>query len=251
MELWQLVLGAAASAFGVHWWQQMRVRREYDWSIGQFDEAAQVMFHVARHEAETRRQQLSSIHLLYGLLQDETIVAALAHAGCAVESLEDRVLAVIAANEPLAPDDGVLTMTVAAARGRVNSRPPGCIDVWAALDHCAAASVLDDHGVDRGRVLFALAHPTGDSPLELPGVGDVYVVLRNDDFTTFELVVRVLCEQFGYSEADARALARKVHLEGRGVIARASQHDARAKILAARALAHEQRCPLWIGIEPT
>ncbi|MGE0872268.1 MAG: ATP-dependent Clp protease adaptor ClpS [Kofleriaceae bacterium] len=251
MELWQLVIAAATSAFGVHWWQQVRLRRECAWAIEQFDEAAQVMFHVARHEAETRHQRMSSIHLLYGLLQDEAIVAALARAGCAVDALEDRVLAVIAANEPVAYNDGVAAMMVAAARGRAHGRPPGCSDVWASLDHCVAASLLDDHGVDRARVLFALAHPTGEAPLELPGVSDVFIVLRNDDFTTFEFVVRVLCEQFGCTEADAQAVARKVHVEGRGVVARASQDDARAKILRARKLAREQRYPLWIGIEPT
>ena len=86
--------------------------------------------------------------------------------------------------------------------------------------------------------------------LETIDLGDVNVVLRNDDYTTRDFVCELLTGTFGCTEDVAEARTMQTHTEGRGVIGRFRAHDAKSKILAARELARTRGFPLWIGIEP-
>src|SRR5687768_5570243 len=63
-----LALAAAAGA-GALWWQQSRPRRFALDTV--FEPDADVALHVASHEAQSRGQAVASLHVLYGLVQDE------------------------------------------------------------------------------------------------------------------------------------------------------------------------------------
>ncbi len=234
------------SGFSIWWWQHYRPTRttRVDRMLRTlFTPDAEVAIHVATHEAQTRRQELSSLHLLYGLVQDEAVTSAI---GPSASTLEDEVLAALDADPP-ADGGSVLGMTAALADH--HERQASCIDLWAALGGSAAGKLLDDAGVGRGTVLFALVHG-GEPDAELALSGDVFVVLRNDHFTTQEFVTEVLQQVFELPPERARAVMLTTHSEGRGVIGRFSAAAARDKIGAARERAKQRAFPLWIGVEP-
>jgi ATP-dependent Clp protease adaptor protein ClpS len=225
-----------------------------------FTPDAEVALHVAAHEAGARHQHLSSLHVLYGLLQDETTVAAIATAGGNPDALEDRVLAVLAAPPKGTTDasdaaadpaeDGQRLIGRAVNMARYGDRLASCTDLWAYLGDSLAARLLDEAKLDRAAVLFALFHGGREPEITLQGGGDVLVVLRNDNYTTQEFVCQVLREVFALPEVQANAIMLATHTTGRAVIGRFAVDTARAKIAQTRALAHAQHSPLWIGVEP-
>lgn len=244
-------IAIVVAGFAAYWWRHMRpIWKRQPLPL---TAEAEVAVHVAMHEAETRRQALASLHILYGLLQDDAVTAAIHGAGSDPDALEDRVLAALTrapepAPDPDHPDDG--HWLVARAIARRHDRQVGCADLWALLGEFPVAALLHDAKLDRGAVLFILFHG-GPAP-ELP-VGehrDVFVVLRNDHFTTQELVCRVLSEVFELADSQAQATMLSAHTSGRAVIGRFSAQVARAKIDQARALARPHAFPLWIGTEP-
>jgi ATP-dependent Clp protease adapter protein ClpS len=74
-------------------------------------------------------------------------------------------------------------------------------------------------------------------------------VLRNDDYTTMQLVEHVLQTVFDLDPQTAHAQMRAVHEGGRAVIGRFAVEDARERITKARELAKSSHAPLWLGVE--
>lgn len=241
-------LAMVAAGFGAYWWRHLRLARSRVEFSDALEPDAEVALHVALHEAATRRARLSSIHVLYGLLQDEAITGAIAAAGARADALEDRVLDEL--GRGTAPDPVGWRIEVLAGHARLRGRRASCIDLFAALAELPAAALCDRAGLRRGDVMYALVH--GGRPPEIAGDGpDVLVVLRNDDYTTQQFVQAALVEVFGLAEDQASARMLQTHREGRATVGRYAAADARAKIAEVRDRAQAQAYPLWIATEPT
>jgi ATP-dependent Clp protease adaptor protein ClpS len=256
-------IAIVVAGFGAYWWRHVRPM----WSRGPSLLAADadVAIHVAVHEASSRRQLLSSLHVLYGLLQDEAVIAAIRTAGGDPDALEDRVLdalgaAVVPADRgvrhagpiphPGTLDDGQWLLGRAAAIARAAGRQVHCLDLWAQLGDSPAGRLLDLAHLDRGAILFVLFH--GGLAQEIPP-GDhreVFVVLRNDHYTTQDFVCSVLREVFALSDEQAHTMMMETHTAGRAVVGRFAAAEARARITEVRALARARAFPLWLGVEP-
>ena len=254
MEIVVLVAaGAAGLAAGLSWRSArrrlLRARATFESLL---DEDAGIAFHVAVHEAETRKQALSSLHLLYGLLQDEAVAGHVTRAGDA-GALEDRVLAVLDARPTTSPEENgeaVRMLTMAAGKARYHERTTSTADLWAAMVGTEAAKLVDATGVDYVAVLFALAHGRTEPDVNAT-TRDVLVILLNDDFSTKEFVRDVLRDVFARPEAEAITTMETAHTQGRAVVGRFAAHDARAKIEEARRRARAAGFPLWITFEAT
>jgi Zn-dependent protease/ATP-dependent Clp protease adapter protein ClpS/predicted RNA-binding Zn-ribbon protein involved in translation (DUF1610 family) len=88
---------------------------------------------------------------------------------------------------------------------------------------CRKLSPIDDW------MLEVLPAEAGDEP------ADTHVVLINDPDHTYDYVIRMLEEVFGYSPAHGARLARKVDADGRVIVATTSRHmaeDLRNRILS-------------------
>jgi ATP-dependent Clp protease adaptor protein ClpS len=259
-------IAIVVAGFGAYWWRHMRPRRQRVAVQELFTPEAEVALHVATHEATSRRQELSSLHVLYGLLQDETVTAAIATAGGNPDVLEDRVLAALdtpvdrarheARDEARDEDreearkDAQWIIGYAAAVAHHAGRRVSCTDLWAYLGQSQAAPLIDKTQLDRGATLFVLFHGCREPDVTLADERDVFIVLRNDHYTTQEFVCSILRDVFAVSEADASAIMMATHTTGRAVVGRFTAAAARKKIGEARALARAQAFPLWIGIEP-
>lgn len=242
-------IAIVVAGFGAYWLRHMRARprnlvREL------FAPDAEVALHVARHEAEARGQELSSLHVLYGLLQDEAITQAIATAGGDADALEDRVLAALTTAVDNAHADAHAVVSRAAATAQRAGRLASCVDLWAFLGESHAARLVGQHKLSRSATLFALFHGGREPAVTLADERDVFVVLRNDHYTTQQFVCGMLCEVFELSGAQAQATMLTTHTTGRAVIGRFTAAAARAKIGQARALASAEGFPLWIGVEP-
>jgi ATP-dependent Clp protease adaptor protein ClpS len=243
-------IALVVAGFGAYWWRHMRPQRPRPALLAP---DADVAVHVALHEASSRHQELSSLHVLYGLLQDDDVIAAIRTAGGDPDALEDRVLGALAARGgPVedARDHGQWIVGRAATIAHRAGRQASCTDLWATLGESPAANVIADGKLDRGAVLFALFHGGREPDVSLADDRDVFVVLRNDHFTTQQFVSSMLHDVFALPDAQATALMLTTHTTGRAVIGRFTAAAARAKIAEARALARAEAFPLWIGVEP-
>lgn len=244
-----LYLAMTAASAGAFWWLHLRADRSVRRAAAQaFDEDAGIAVHVARHEAETRRQVPSTAHVLYGLLQVEAVAAAIGDAGGDAAALEDDVLAAMAAGGrgELEALDATLRRAEHSARGA--SRRIGCADLWAYLGDGRAAAVLAKAQVDRAAVLFRLAHGAG--PPALPGSdrGTAMVELRDDPYTTKDFVVTALREGLGLDAAEAERIMEAVHTTGHGTIGPMAMATARTAVITMRDLAQRSQFPLWVGV---
>ncbi|MCQ2205010.1 MAG: ATP-dependent Clp protease adaptor ClpS [Bacteroidales bacterium] len=70
------------------------------------------------------------------------------------------------------------------------------------------------------------------------------VVMHNDDVTTMEFVVMVLCVVFNKSEADANDLMMQVHNNGMAIVGEYSLDIAESKVQRATAMAQKAKFPL-------
>jgi len=243
-------IAIVVASLGAYWWRHLRPARP-QLTVGDlFAPDAEVALHVATHEATARRQAMSSIHLLYGLLQDETVVAAITQVGGQPDTLEDRVLAALDA-PPAAPEDVGAMIDFVAAQAHHAGRQATCTDLWAALRGSRAAALLDDAGFDRRAALFVLFHGHAEADLVVSDARDVLVVLRNDHYTTQVFVCGVLRDVFGLADGPARIVMLETHTAGRSVVGRYAAGDAAKKLADARRLARAEGFPLWIGVEPT
>lgn len=76
------------------------------------------------------------------------------------------------------------------------------------------------------------------------------VILHNDDFTTFDFVVKVLMDVFFKSQQDAELLAQTVHVKGQAIVGIYSLDIAISKINKATRLAREAGFPLRFTYSP-
>lgn len=252
IEILGLLAASAGLSYG--WWRLQR-RHEQRQLQAPRDPDLEVVLGVAEHEARSRgHDYLWPLHLLYGLVQDERFVAAIAKLGGDPAKLEAHVQDAL--DKHTDPHDDaamheaahVLGYTVAASRSL--NRPPTCTDLWAQLartesgEAAAAAS-----GVEPTALLFLLAHDVPEPELELADRTDVHVILRNDDHTTREFVVEVLRDVFELSDDEATQRMWQTHTEGRAVLGRYKLAVARDKVATVRRRARDAGFPLWIGIE--
>ncbi len=244
-------MAIVAAGMGALWWRHLRPPAARALA-SVFDGDAEVALHVASHEARTRNEPLSSLHVLYGLIQDETIATAIRGGGGDVSALEDRVLAALDARPHPDTgddeDDGHRVYSYAASHAHHANRRAGVVDLWAYLRVSDAAALLADAEV--ARVLFWLCHGEATPLSDAIGTADVHVVLRNDDYTTQELVCEVLTDVFGLPSEEAIARMLETHTTGRAIAGRYRPAEARDKILEVRARARQRGFPLWIGLEP-
>lgn len=250
IEILGLLVAGAGASWG--WWQLQRMRyaRSVKALESVLDDDAQVAFTVAGHAMTSRgHAHLTPLHLLYGLLQDESFTAVLRSLEADPDAIETKVLAVldgIKGDDHAAAAELVEVLNRAYTTARIGERKVSVADFGARIAYSDAGNLL---GIDPYALCFRLVHDHALPPPELAGRTDVAVVLRNDNHTTFEFVVNVLQKVFELSGSDADARARETHHEGRAVIGRYKSAVAREKVIAARALARDQGFPLWIGVE--
>jgi len=254
-------IAIVVAGFGAYWWHHLRAPRQHDRENLAPD--AEVVVHVAMREASLRHQELSSLHVLYGLLQDDAVIAAIRAAGGDPDALEGRVLDALAtgpgapvlAVEPTGDDDrldhGPWIVRLAVDMARSRARRASCTDLlWAVLTASSAGKLLDASAIDRGGVLFRLVHRSEPPELPIADELDVLVVLRNDDYSTQQFVFQLLYEVFELTAPEAKRIMLEAHDTGRAVVGRLSASAARAKITEARARARPRGFPLWLGVEP-
>lgn len=239
---------AAAAGAGALWWYQ-RPRRAPRALESAFDADAEVALHVADHEARARGQAIGSLHVLYGILQDETIGNAIRQTGHDPEGLEDRVLAALALADDSRDGSDDESFERAFHTAYAAGRRVTCRDLWAHVSPSAAA-VIAAAEISHLAILFRLCHGGDPARRDDAFDGDVHVVLRNDDYSTREFVCEILERVFTFNAADAETRMMQAHSEGRAVVGRFAVSDARAKVRDVRALATSRGYPLWIGIEP-
>jgi len=248
-----VTIALVTASMGVLWWRHLRHAAPPPMAEV-FDGDAEVVLHVATHEAHARGEPLCSLHLLYGLLQDETIAAAVRDAGADVTALEDRTTEALddARRRTGGASDEDAQRMLAYAHGHAAhaGRRVSVVDLWAYLRESDAAAIVDATPATVRAVLHRLCHRTGELDLAETGP-DVHVVLRNDDYTTQQFVCAVLADVFGLARDDATARMLATHTEGRAIVGRYRAADARAKILDARGRATRGGFPLWIATEPT
>ena len=76
------------------------------------------------------------------------------------------------------------------------------------------------------------------------------VLVHNDDYTTREFVVEVLCQVFHHSETQAVQIMLHVHHNGLGVAGVFTREVAETKIRVVEQLAREREYPLRLTMEP-
>mgnify|MGYP003350463457 CR=1 FL=1 len=76
------------------------------------------------------------------------------------------------------------------------------------------------------------------------------VLLHNDDYTTREFVVDVLCTVFRHTESEAVRVMLHVHYNGVGVAGVYTREVAETKIAIVESLAKEREYPLRLSMEP-
>ena len=244
-----LYLAMTAASAGAFWWLHLRADRSAQRAAAQaFDEDAGVAVHVARHEVRTRRQEPSTVHVLYGLLQVDAVTAAIGDAGVDAAALEDQVLAALV--EGGRGEFEALNWTLRRAEHSAQgaARQIGCADLWAYLGDGRASAVLAKAQVDRAAVLFRLAHGAGPSALPASDRGTAMVELRDDPYTTKEFVVEALREGLGLDAAEAERIMEAVHPAGHGSIGPMAMATARTAVITMRDLAQRSQFPLWVGV---
>ncbi|HSD87284.1 MAG TPA: ATP-dependent Clp protease adaptor ClpS [Kofleriaceae bacterium] len=249
VEVLGILLASAGASYALRAWQRRREPRRLEDVLA---EDAAVVVSVATHEAGTRQHpEIWPIHLLYGLLQDEVFVETIKRLGGDPDAIENRVLAELDRRPARERDDGARleALRVLAFAHHGGERQMTCKDLWAYLARTTTAQLVDGGELTRHALLFTLVHGMPEPSTALPDRTDVHVVLRNDDYTTRELVTEILEDVFGMSEADAETRMLQVHNEGRGVVGRFKLDVARPKIDEVRRRARERMLPLWIGVE--
>ncbi len=249
-----LFASASAALVGVAVLRDLR-GRQVRALLGTGDSEVEIAVHVAKHEAAARGHTLASVHLLYGLLQDEVFVAAIDGIGGDHAAIEDAVLAALDEHarasqlaDTIGPE-GLVMIVTANLLAKHHERRATRADLWNQLSrHPACRQLVDAGGITAVALLFALVH--GEEPRSsLPRETAVHVVLRNDDYTTVEIVVELLREIFGLDGEAAKTLMLEVHHHGRGIAGRYDPITANAKVEATRERARASGYPLWVGVE--
>jgi len=253
VEAFVLLLSSFAASGALWTWQnRARIREErmrQKQLASMLDEGMQVALHLAKHTATTRNQPLTPLAVLYAVIQDDRVTAAIAKLGGDHDALEAAIEAALDAPEHgLDPREGnqLLGSALGIAHGR--GRQMTCTDAIVMLQRTPVAKLLEQPPLTGDALVFELVH--GDvPPTTLPRETHVHVVLRNDDFTHMELVEQVLQTVFDLDAPRARELMLAVHTGGHAVVGRFAVEDARERIEKGRALARASHAPLWLGVE--
>ena len=259
-----LLLGAFG-ATGALWTLQARARLREDAQRAKqiatwLDEEMQVALALAKHAASSRHQPFAPIHILYAVVQAEPVAEAIRAIGGepdAIEAAIDGVLDQVAPVGDLAaadPRDGNKLLGTALGLARAHEREMTLADTLNQLVHTPLAALLEAPSRDAAAplsaaaLLFQLVH--GEQPrVTLAGETHVHVILRNDDYTTQELVVSILRDVFELPADRAHAVMRDAHDRGRAIVGRFAVDLARTKIETARRRVRGQAAPLWLGVE--
>ena len=101
-----------------------------------------------------------------------------------------------------------------------------------------------------------MATPINDTDVLIEGETEVRppplfkVMLHNDDYTTMEFVVLVLCSIFHKKPEDAVGIMLQIHKNGTGVCGVYTGDEAETKIAAVHARAQDEGFPLRCSMEP-
>lgn len=76
------------------------------------------------------------------------------------------------------------------------------------------------------------------------------VIMFNDDFTTMDFVVKVLCEVFYKSASEAETIMMTIHRTGQCVVGIYTLDMARSKCSKAMTMAHLSNFPLRVIYRP-
>ncbi len=213
-------------------------------------DGADVAFHVAWHEANSRHQPLSSLHLLYGLLQDDGFVTTIAGIGGDPTAIEHRVLEALDSADPvIGHGEALRVLSYATASAASFHRLASCTDLWARLATTDAARLVEAGGIQAHDLLFAAVHGGLAPAVPSPAAAAVDVVMRNDDVSTKEFVVDVLRDIFELAPPRAVETMEAIHGHGWALVGRFATGAARDKVVAARARARDHGFPLWIAID--
>lgn len=77
----------------------------------------------------------------------------------------------------------------------------------------------------------------------------VKIVLKNDDYTPMEFVVKVLCDTIKLSYAQATSLVLKAHFDGQCICGKCPPENAQQKVLRIMQQAKTAGHPLLVYIE--
>lgn len=247
-----LISSFAASGALWTWQNRARLREEKQRQkqlASMLDEGMQVALHLAKHTASSRNQPLTPLAVLYAVVQDDKVAAAIEKLGgdragldAAIENQLDTPA------HGLDPREGNQLLGSALGIAHSHGRQMSCTDAIVMLQRTPAAKVLDLAPLTGDALVFELVHGAVP-PLTLPRETHVHVVLRNDDFTPMLLVETVLQTAFDLEPARAHELMRAVHEGGRAVVGRFAVEDARERIEKGRTLARANHAPLWLGVE--
>jgi len=252
VEILGLLAASAGASYG--WWKLQR-RRERKLLDVPKDPDLEVVLGVAQHEAQTRgHAYLWPLHLVHGLAQDETFVAAIVRLEGDASKLEgfaqDELDKHEEPHDQRAMNEGGHVVGIVFMLARAHRRAATVTDLWARLMRTEIAkAAATAAGVDPTALLFVLAHGMPEPSTDLPDRTDVHVVIRNDDYTTQDFVVAILRDVFEQSETDATKRMWQTHKEGRTVVGRYKLAVARDKIATARRRARDEGFPLWVGVE--
>jgi ATP-dependent Clp protease adapter protein ClpS len=256
VEALVLLLGAFGATSAL-WTLQARARLREDAARAKqiatwLDEEMQVALALAKHAASSRNQPFAPIHVLYAIVQAESVaegIRTLGGDGAAIEAAIDTALdRVPPVGDAVAgdPREGNKLLGAALGLARAHQREMTLADTLNQLAHTPLAALLSP--LSAAALLFQLVHGT-QPPTSLLGETHVHVILRNDDFTTQELVVTILEGVFELPAERARAVMKDAHEHGRAIVGRFTSAAAKDKIEAARRRALAEAAPLWLGVE--
>jgi len=248
------ILGILVAGAGASWgWWQLQRRRYARMGLKElesaFDGDAQIAFTVAGHAMTSRgHAEMWPLHLLYGLLQDETFTNAIKASGGDPDAIETKVLAEL--DERKTDEIGARQLIDVINRAyyiaQSHERKITIVDLAGRVLASDAGKLV---AAETFEIYFRLVHGMAPMTLDMPGRTDVAVVLRNDNHTTFEFVIGILVNVFDLSADEAKSRAMETHNDGRSIIGRLKLAVARDKVISARSRAREQGFPLWIGLE--
>jgi ATP-dependent Clp protease adapter protein ClpS len=252
IEILGMIVAGAGAGWG--WWQLQR-RRDRVLGLRELENAmdpdAAAVFAVATHAMTSRgHDQLWALHLLYGLLQDDGFREQITSTGGAPEAIESRVLAELDTRsvDSKGAEDALRVINHAYFAASQAERPITVRDLAAHVLRTQVAELVA--GVDPYELVFSLVHGMQPPELERGGARThVHVILRNDDFTTQELVTEILRDVFGLPDDEAYTRMMQTHTEGKTIVGRYPLAIARDKVITARSRARAQVAPLWIGLE--
>ena len=256
VEALVLLLGAFGATSAL-WTLQARARLREDAARAKqiatwLDEEMQIALALAKHAASSRHQPFAPIHVLYAVVQAESVAEGIRTLGGDVAAIEAAIDAALDRIAPVGdaaagdPRDGNKLLGAALGLARAHQREMTLADTLNQLAHTPLAALLSP--LSAAALLFQLVHGP-QPPTSLPGETHVHVILRNDDFTTQELVVTILEGVFELTAERARAVMKDAHDHGRAIVGRFTTDAAKGKIEAARRRAVADASPLWLGAE--